>query len=123
MATGTVICWVAWLFVLFNVSPDQAGLLGFLFFYTSLFLGIVGLFSVVGFLTKKRIAGQNEIIFRQVRRTFKQGILFACFVIIALILRQFSLLYWWNAIFLILLYLIMEGVLLSARKYSNRDYV
>jgi hypothetical protein len=123
MATGTVMCWVAWLFILLNIAPEQAGFLGFTFFYTSLFLGIVGVFSVVGFMIKKKKINQEEIIFRQVKKTFKQGVLFGIFVILALILLQFNLLFWWNAILLALVYILLEGAIISGRKYSNRDYV
>lgn len=123
MATGTVMCWVAWLFILFNIAPEQAGFLGFTFFYTSLFLGIVGVFSVIGFMIKKKKIDQEEIIFRQVKKTFKQGVLFGVFVVLSLILLQFNLLFWWNAILLALVYILLEGAIISGRKYSNRDYV
>ncbi len=123
MATGTIMCWIAWLFILFNISPEQAGLVGFAFFYTSLFLGTVGIFSVIGLLLKKRKTDKDEMIFRQVKRTFKQGILFGAFIILSLILLQFNLLFWWNAILLALLYIVLEGAIVTGRKYNNRDYV
>lgn len=123
MATGTIMCWVAWLFILVNVSPEQAGWIGFVFFYSSLFLGTVGFFSVTGLLFKKQKSDKDEIIFRQVKRTFKQGILFGAFVILALLLLQFNLLFWWNAILLALLYIVLEGAMISGRKYNNHDYV
>ena len=123
MAFSTLICWVAFVFVLFNIDPAQAGVLGFGFFYISLFLGIVGLFSIFGFLIKRRRVQQDDAVFRQVKKTFNQGILFGIFTVLALMLRQFGLLYWWNGIFIILLYILVEGVILSNRKYHNRDYV
>jgi hypothetical protein len=83
----------------------------------------VGVFSVVGFMIKKKKINQEEIIFRQVKKTFKQGVLFGIFVILALILLQFNLLFWWNAILLALVYILLEGAIISGRKYSNRDYV
>ncbi len=123
MAIGTIMCWIAWLFILFNITPEQAGLLGFTFFYISLFLGIIGLFSVIGFSMKSKKVDQEEIVFRQVKKTFQQGVLFGIFVISSLILLQFNLLFWWNAILLALLYIVLEGAIISGRKYSNRDYV
>ncbi|MBI5221477.1 MAG: hypothetical protein HY979_01590 [Candidatus Magasanikbacteria bacterium] len=123
MATGTLICWIAWFFLLFNTDPQEASLLIFAFFYISLFLGIVGLFSVIGFLIKSRRMMQDDAVFRQVKKTFTQGILLGAFTIFILILRQFNLLFWWNAIFLVVLYVLIEGVILSGRKYHNRDYV
>jgi hypothetical protein len=123
MTIGTVICWLAWFFVLFNIDPENAGLLGFTFFYTTLFLAVVGLSSVVGFLLKQKKTLQDEAIFRQVKKTFIQGIVLGIFIDLILILRQFHLLFWWNAIFLVILYVLIEGVIFSNRKYHNRDYV
>lgn len=123
MAAGTLICWVAWFFILFNTDPKEANFLIFAFLYSSLFLGIVGLFSVIGFLIKSRRTTHDDAVFRQVKKTFTQGILLGGFVISVLILRQFGLLFWWNAIFLVILYVLIEGVILSNRKYHNRDYV
>ena len=123
MAFSTLICWVAFVFVLFNIDPAQAGVLGFGFFYVSLFLGIVGLFSIFGFLIKSRKVSHDDAVFRQVKKTFIQGILFGSFTVLALILRQFGFLYWWNSIFIIILYILIEGVILSNRKYHNREYV
>lgn len=123
MTIGTLICWIAWFFILFNTDPQDATLLIFGFFYTSLFLGIVGLFSVIGFLIKSKRAHKDDAVFRQVKKTFTQGILLGSFVIFILILRQFHLLFWWNAVFLVILYVLIEGVIISNRKYHNRDYV
>lgn len=123
MAMGTIMCWIAWFFILLNIAPEQAGIVGFLFFYVSLFLGVVGLFSVTGLLLKKQSSQKDDIIFRQVKRTFKQGILFGSFIILSLLLLQFDLLFWWNAILLALLYIVLEGAIISGRKYNNRDYV
>ncbi|EKD43966.1 MAG: hypothetical protein ACD_72C00054G0003 [uncultured bacterium] len=123
MATGTALCWISWAFILFNIDPQQAGFLGLSFFYVSLFLGIVGLFSVVGFILKKQQSGHDDVVFRQVKKTFKQGILFGVFVIVTLLLLQANLLFWWNAIILALIYILLEGAIISGRKFNNRDYV
>lgn len=123
MGLGTAMCWIAWVFILFNLDPAQAGWFGLSFFYISLFLGIVGIFSVIGFILKNRKTTHEDIVFRQVKRTFKQGILFGVFVIATLLLLQFGLLFWWNAIILALLYILLEGAIISGRKYNNQDYV
>lgn len=123
MSIGAAICWLAWIFVLGSVDPEQAGFFGFLFFYTSLFLALNGTFSVIGFLIKKLILKDDQIVFHHVKSTFRQGMLIAGVIIFALILLQIKLLTWWNGILLLLLFAVIEGIIFTNRKYNNRNYV
>lgn len=119
MSVGALICWLAWFFVLSSVDPTQAGLFGFLFFYASLFLALAGTFSVIGFLIKKIILKNDQIVFHHVKSTFRQGMLIAGVIIFGLILLQIKLLTWWDGILLILLFAVIEGVIFTNRKYNN----
>lgn len=112
-------CWLAWFFVLGSVEPEQAGFFGFLFFYASLFLALAGTFSVIGFLIKKIILKDDQIVFHHVKSTFRQGMLVAGIIIASLLLLQFKLLTWWNGILLVLLFALIEGIIFTNRKYSN----
>ena len=123
MTIGTLLCWVAWFFVIGNTSPTEAGMLAFSFFYLSLFLAIVGTFSVIGFLVRRAIIKNDDVIFRHVRATFRQSVIIASLVITSLILLSQNLLAWWNALLLIILFFILEGMIFSNRKYRNLDYV
>lgn len=123
MSVGALVCWLAWFFVLTNVDPEQAGVFGFLFFYASLFLALTGTFSVIGFLVKKVILKNDQAIFHHVKSTFRQGMLVATTIIAGLILLQTELLTWWTAILLILLFAIVEGIIFTSRKYSNREFI
>ncbi|MEK7131305.1 MAG: hypothetical protein AAB797_01035 [Patescibacteria group bacterium] len=120
MSVGAAICWLAWFFVLGSVDPSQAGFFGFLFFYSSLFLALAGTFSVIGFLIKKIVLKNDQIVFHHVRSTFRQSLLVATVIILGLILLQIKLLAWWNGILLILLFAAIEGVIFTNRKYNNR---
>ncbi|HSR88975.1 MAG TPA: hypothetical protein VLK22_01055 [Candidatus Udaeobacter sp.] len=122
MSIGALICWLAWLFVLGNIDPQQSGFFGFIFFYTSLFLALAGTFSVIGFLIKKIILKSDQIVFHHVKSTFRQGMLAAGAIISGLILLQMKLLAWWNGILLILLFVAIEGIIFTNRKYNNRDF-
>lgn len=123
MSLGTVICWTAWVFILFNIDPAQADFLSFIFFYSSLFLALLGTFSVIGFLFRRRVVKEDEIVFRHVKKTFRQGIMLATWVILFLFLQQSKLLTWWIATILIVLFVVIEGLIFANRKYNNRDYV
>lgn len=119
MSVGALICWLAWFFVLGSVDPAQAGFFGFLFFYASLFLALAGTFSVIGFLIKKIILKNDQIVFHHVKSTFRQGMLIAGVIILGLILLQIRLLTWWDGILLILLFAVIEGLIFTNRKYNN----
>ncbi|KKR34766.1 MAG: hypothetical protein UT67_C0007G0015 [Candidatus Magasanikbacteria bacterium GW2011_GWA2_40_10] len=120
MSIGALICWLAWFFVIGSVEPEQAGFFGFLFFYSSLFLALAGTFSIFGFLIKKVILKNDQIVFHHVKSTFRQGMLMAGIIILGLILLQIKLLTWWNGILLILLFALVEGIIFTNRKYNNR---
>jgi hypothetical protein len=123
MSFGALVCWAAWMFVLDNIDPTQAGFFGFLFFYTSLFLALTGTCSVIGFLIKKMILKKDEVVFHHVKSTFRQGTLIALTVISGLILLQTNLLKWWSAIILIVFFSLIEGIIFTNRKYNNREII
>lgn len=123
MSLGTALCWIAWFFVIRNIDPSSGGLLGFTFFYLSLFLAVVGTFSVGGFLFRRAIMKKDEIVFRHVRHTFRQSIIVGILAVFALFLLGARLLTWWNGLLLVALLLIFEGIIFTKRKYRNVDYV
>ncbi|TAN32954.1 hypothetical protein EPN28_03050 [Patescibacteria group bacterium] len=102
MSIATAICWAAWLFVVTSMDPGEAKTAGFFFFYSSLYLALLGSFSVIGFALKEWLfANPATVLFNQVKRAFWQGALAAGAVIFALLLQQFRILRWWNVILLL----------------------
>ena len=122
MSLGTLICWGILAFIVITLDPTQAGALGLTFFYFSLFLAILGTFSVIVFLLRRLVIKDNEIVFRHVKNTFRQGVLFSALLVLALYLWQKQLLYWWNGIFLVALLIILEVIVFSQRRYQNKDF-
>ncbi len=123
MSAATFIAWAIWGVVIFYFDPNQAKLTGYVLFYSSLFLALLGTFSVFGFIIKAKILKKDEIVFRHIKRTFRQGLFFSLFIIISLFLAQFKLLTWWNFSLLITFYVFLEGLLFTNRKYQNKNYV
>lgn len=121
MSIATLLCWVAWFFVLNYTTPDS-GFLTLFFFYCSLFLAILGTFSVIGFLVRRFFVKDDEVVFRHVRRTFRQSLLLAALIIFALLLLSARLLTWWNSIILIIFFLFLEAVIFTNRKFRNDDH-
>lgn len=106
MLICTLICWGAWVLSLFVINPEEAGLLGFILFYFSLFLAILGTAAIIGFLIRARLG--KTPIFVQVSIAFRQGIWIAIVIVFLLLLKGFNLLRWWNSVLLILIIIIVE---------------
>ena len=123
MSIGTTICWGVWFIIIGNIDPQEGGVLGFVFFYTSLFLALSGTFSVIGFLIRKKMPKNDVVVFHHVRHTFRQGLLITSLVLLALLLLQFKLLTWWTGVLVVLLFLILESIIFANRKYKNRDLI
>ncbi|MFA6490589.1 MAG: hypothetical protein WCT43_01755 [Candidatus Magasanikbacteria bacterium] len=116
MSIGTLLCWVSWIFVIFKVSPVDSGFIGIFSFYLSLFLSIVGTFSVLGFMIRRVILKDDEVVFRHVRHTFRQSIFIATVITIVLILLSNKLLFWWNAIILVVFFIFIETVFFTSSR-------
>ncbi|MDD2646655.1 MAG: hypothetical protein PHV78_00040 [Patescibacteria group bacterium] len=110
----TLICWGVWVLSIFLVNPQNAGILGFVLFYLSLFLAILGSTALVGFLIRARLG--KTPIFAQVSIAFRQGIWIALIIIFALLLQSFRLLRWWNVALFALLVIIIEVLILTNRR-------
>ena len=119
MVLATVLCWAAWLFVLFFINPKGAGIVGLTFFYLSLFLGLLGMFSVLGFAVRY-LFKRTEFTYRQVKTAFRQGAMFSLLLTSSLFLQSQRLLVWWNMILFVALLAVVEYFFLSEeeRKYG-----
>ena len=115
MTISAIFCWVIWAFVLYLIDPTGAGFLGFVFFYLSLFLSLVGTLAVLGLLLRMKF-GNEELVFKTVTTSFRQAILLGLLTIGGLILKSQRILTWWNIIFLVLALVVMEFFFMSYGK-------
>ena len=115
MLLGTAICWAAWAVVINTVNPETTNNIGFLLFYSSLFLALVGSSAVIGFLSRFILLRQ-ELVFRQVVISFRQSFLFAAVIIASLVLQSFKMLTWYNAWFLVAALTVLEFFLISYKR-------
>lgn len=111
----TVICWGIFLFVAITIDPFSTNWLGFLLFYSSLFIALSGLFTLIGFLVRFVIL-RKGIAFNLVKLSFRQSFLFSLFLITALFLQANNFLNWTNLILLIVGFSILELFLISNKK-------
>ncbi len=115
MSIATGICALAWLFVIFNLDPNTAGTTGLLFFYSTLFFTLVGAYSTVGFWLRQILTKTDEVEFRVVKKTFRQGVMLSAFIILALFLQQKEMLNWWTGAIILVMIFIMEGLIFQSR--------
>lgn len=95
MGMGTGLAWVAWVIVLMTMNPDEAGLTGLLFFYSTLFLSCVGTLALVGILYRVGIRKRSEMITREVRLSFRHAVLLSAVAVIALWLSHNQHMTWY----------------------------
>lgn len=119
LTVGTLISWGSWYTVISNVSPSQAGPLGFVFFYASLTCALAGTFSLIGFLIRLVFLKQ-ELMFHKVAISFRQALFFALLIDGVLILQSYRLLTWYNITFLLLGLTVAELFIISRKPMRLR---
>ena len=114
MSLLTLFCWLAWLVVLYFINPQEAGIVGFLLFYCSLFVALVGTFSLLGFFLRVWFSRQ-EVIFRHLGISTRQSLWFSLLLVGVLIIQGAGYMRWWSVGLLVLLLIILEFFFLSKR--------
>jgi hypothetical protein len=114
MKIGTLLMVMAWALVVFNIDPDEAGIIGQVFFYASLFLMMAGILSLFFVWLRRKIIG-DEMATKHLGVNFRQGILLSILVIVFLLFQSTRILTWWDGllaaggIFLVELYFLSRG--------------
>ena len=114
MSIGTIILGVAWFLVALFTNPEEATLGEKSLFFISLFLFLVGFFSVFGSLLRKKLSS-HKVFIREAITSFRQAIWLSSLVIICLILLHKNILAWWNSLFLVAAFVVLEFIFLSRR--------
>lgn len=117
MILATIICWAAFSFVLWIINPEITNWLGFLLFYLSLFLALIGTAAIAGFLIRFK-ALRHELAFYSVKIAFRQSFIFSFLIIATLFLLAMDLFTWLNLILLIIGLSVLEFFMISYS--SNR---
>ena len=112
MLLTTTACYLAFLAVIYFFDPRTGGILALSFFYASLFLSLIGTFSLLALIVRI-IFTSDQLIFKKVVVSFRQGIWFAFLIVISLFLKSINLFTWKNLIFLILALAFLELFFMS----------
>jgi hypothetical protein len=120
MALASAAAWIGWVFVIHSVDPINAGALGFLLFYVTIFIAMLGTTVFFGTLIRLWLR-PKEVTYRHTLRSFRQGIILSCLFLAALFLLSFELLRWWSGTLLVILFSFVELVFVSRRsEIGNR---
>lgn len=97
---GSFLAWFAWGVIVWSISPREAGLPGFIMFYLTLGLALVGTMTIL-LSTARIFLLRRKVIEREIRTAFRHAILFALIVIFSLVFSAAGIFSIWYAILLI----------------------
>lgn len=107
LVVSSGLCWVAWVLTVLNTNPAQGGQAAILAFYLSLFAGLFGAVTLLGY-GLRRWTAHNELKYRIIRTAFRQGFLFSVLVVTLLLLQSVRLLSWWDVWLLVTVVVLLE---------------
>lgn len=114
MALGSAGAWLTWALTLFVIDPTETSIMGFMFFYLTLFMSLVGTFAIIGAAIRVAIR-KPDVISRQVGTAFRHSILFSLLIIGSMILLSKDILYWWSMVLFIAVIALFELFFLSMK--------
>ncbi len=120
MCIGTAISLGAWLFVIFNLNPFEAGFVGAALFAVTLGLALVGSLSLLGVGYRVYLRKRTDVISREVKTSFRQAILLALLTVLGLLLAAHGLLRAWVLVLCIGIASLIECLALKIQQ-SRRD--
>ena len=115
MTLSTVGCWLAFITVLFYIDPQNSGIIGPTSFYISLFLALIGTFSLFGFFIRLLIHKQ-DLPHYHIGVSLRQATLLAILLLGSLLLLGNRLFLWWSVLSLFAGLIILEFFFLTSKK-------
>jgi hypothetical protein len=116
MMLGTLVCWAAFCIVIFNSNPYEAGMTGFIFFYSSLTLSLIGTITIIGLFVRLIILNRYDFVARRVSSSFRQAVFLSLIISGTLYLTSKNLLTWWNIGFFVIGISLFEFFFISLKR-------
>jgi hypothetical protein len=104
--------------IIYWLDPIEAGALGFVLFFLSLFLVIASFSALIGYAVRRFLFSRQHPAY-SVRPSLRQGVWLGIFLDILLFLQLFRLLQWWIAFIIVLLFLSLEVLFLGYDRHSK----
>jgi len=97
MTVATSSAFIAWIMVIFYINPTNSGYMGLGLFYSTMFLALMGFFTLLSFSLKRWISN-NEIIFAHISSSFRQGFWLSTIIVGVFLMQGAKILNWWVAL-------------------------
>ncbi|MAF81291.1 hypothetical protein CL628_04735 [bacterium] len=110
----------AWGLILTQLAPSQAGGLGFVLFFLSMFVAVASVSGLLGYFVR-RLLLRGQLPAYAVRTSLRQGLMVAGFASLLLFLQLIQLYRWWVAIAMIAILGSLELVFLSYDRSNRRS--
>lgn len=118
MLIATIACYLALGAVILFFDPMSGGILVLIFFYISLFLALLGTFSIIGLLGRIFFT-KDKLVFKKVIVSFRQAIWFSILILACLYLNSVNLLFSKYVIPLIIALALLEIFFMSYKSKPN----
>lgn len=115
MSIGTLLSWVAVGMVFTMTDPYEIQSVVLTILYTALFLALAGTFSLAGFAMRVWLLRSHYYISKHVLVAFRQGVLLALLLVVALVLQSRAMLTWWNGLLMVAAITCLEFFFITAR--------
>ena len=112
MTIATVLSWGAWVLVLNTTNPQEAGTGGFIVFYLTLCMALLGTLTLFGTAYRVLFLRREGVMAREVRIAFRHAVLLSLAAIGALVFSAQGWLHWWVLVLLLVLLSIIEYIFL-----------
>lgn len=112
MGVATAMAIAAWAFVVWSTNPEEAPAIGFVMFYVTLLMSLVGLLTVGGVGYRVLILGRRDVVSREVRISFRHAVFLSVIAVVALASSASGRLRWWTFFLLIVVVSAIEYVFL-----------
>jgi len=90
MLLATLLAWGGWAYVLVTVDPFQAGILGLVLFYVTMFFGTTGSVTLLELLVRLGILRRQDLLVREVKTSFRHAILLSTVAVVSLLASAFA---------------------------------
>lgn len=115
MGIASVAAWAAWIVVINAVDPVKTGLLGFILFYLTLAIALIGTLSLLG-AGIRSWSQPNEHPSRHTLRSFRQSIILSGLILSVLMMLAQDVLRWWSLLLGVFIAGMIELIILSIQK-------
>lgn len=102
--------WAAWVWILYSIDPLTTNWPGFLFFYLTLGLALMGTFALLGLFIRHR-RHPELLLFDKVVISFRQAVWFSLLSVSLLFLQGGHWLHWWNALPIFAALVVIEAIM------------